>query len=170
MLGGASCCDYITYRWRRALACKRVEKASWPLAHGSRPVSPFVSPPAGRPGWLTSRVARMHTVPGWGTQCYTFIRHLSPSASLRLAPQCPAPAFGWHLSAQRHAGARFFFFTTGYHRSFFTHHNMPHRRSFPCPAPARTFTWGPGKGPVASGVPMRRSIFTCNASREGLLT
>ena len=57
LLGGASCCDYITYRWRRALACKRVEKASWPLAHGSRPVSPFVSPPAGRPGWLTSRVA-----------------------------------------------------------------------------------------------------------------
>ena len=57
LLGGASCCDYITYRWRRALACKRVEKASWPLAHGSRPVSPFVSPPAGRPGCVTHTFA-----------------------------------------------------------------------------------------------------------------
>ena len=101
----------------------------------------------------------LHFHPAPQSQCQPSAGTSVPSASLRLAPQCPAP--------RRY---QVFFFTTGYHRSFFTHHNMPHRRSFPCPAPARTFTWGPGKGPVASGVPMRRSIFTCNASREGLLT
>ena len=58
LLGGASCCDYITYRWRRALACKRVEKASWPLAH-ERPASQPLREPACRP----SRVADVQGCP-----------------------------------------------------------------------------------------------------------
>ena len=32
------------------LALRWAEKASWPLAHGSRPASPFPRPPASRPG------------------------------------------------------------------------------------------------------------------------
>ena len=44
----------------------------------------------------------LHFHPAPQSQC-------QPSAGTSVPSATPVPAFGWHLSAQRHAGARFFF-------------------------------------------------------------
>ena len=52
---------------------------------------------------------RVHTVPGWASQCYAFIRHLSaqcqPSGWHSVPSATPVPAWRLALNAQRHASA-----------------------------------------------------------------